>query len=187
MKFTVQTPYAIAAVLAWFLVGGVVNQITSNAQTGLLVACIVAFGIWMIGRDKAQKNESILEDPPARLFPVSDFDVLAAVKETMQNNIGDKWWIQKSFDDTADEEGYMKAKYTMNFEEEIKTQPPKLLKRQLVLDIKIAKVASQTSVKLNYQVASEQIRWTANEILETTSAMIWTRLERLQAIKSKEQ
>jgi len=102
----------------------------------------------------------------------------------MQNNIGDKWWVQKSFDDTTDEEGHMKAKYTMTYDEKLKTQPPKLLKRQLVLDIKVAKVAAQTSVKLNYQVTSEQIRWTANEILETTTAMINSRLERLAAINA---
>jgi len=150
----------------------------------MLAAFMGSFVIWMIGRDKAEKSELILEDPPARLFAVSDFEILAAVKEVMQTNIGDKWWVQKSFDDTADEEGQMKAKYIMSYEEEIKTQPPQRLKRQLVLDINIAKVASQTSVKLNYQVASEQIRWTANEIVEQTTVMIWTRLDRLVAIKS---
>jgi len=184
VKLTVQAPYAIGAIIAWFVIGGVVNLVTSNPQTGFLVASIAAFVIWMIGHDKAEKNECGLEDPPAMLFAASDFEVLAAIKEAMQNNIGDKWWVQKSFDDTTDEEGNMKAKYTMTYDEELKTQPPKLLKSQLVLDIRVAKVAAQTSVKLNYQVASDQIRWTANEILETTTAMIGSRLERLAAIKS---
>ena len=119
---------------------------------------------------------------PAQLFNVSDFDVLAALKEVMQNNIEDRWWVQKSFDDTQDE-GNMKAKYVVTYEEELKAKPPVQLKRQLILDIKVSKVASQTSVKLNYQVASEKMRWAANDVLEKTTAMIWTRLNRLAAAK----
>jgi len=101
----------------------------------------------------------------------------------MQNNIGDKWWVQKSFDDAPDEEGNMKAKYVMSYKEELKTPKPVMLERQLVLDIRVGKVASQTSVKLNYQVASEKFRYTANEVLENTTAMIWTRLDRLAVAK----
>ncbi len=90
----------------------------------------------------------------ARLFDVSDFDVFASIREVLQNNIGDKWWVQKSFDDAPDEEGNMKAKYGMSYKEELKTPKPVMLERQLVLDIRVSKVVGQTSVKLNYQVAS---------------------------------
>lgn len=183
MKLTVQGPWAVAAIVAWPVIGGVANAVCGNAQTAFLVACVGSGIIWMIGRDKAQNYEAMLEDPPARLFAVSDFDVMAAIKEVMQNNIGDKWWSQKSFDDNPDEEGFCKAKYVMNYKEEWKVQPPQILDRQLILDIKIGKVASQTSVKLNYQVASSNMRWMANEVLEQTTASLWTRLERLVEIK----
>ncbi len=183
MKLTVQGPWAILALVAWPVIGGVTNALCGNPQTAFLVACIGSGIIWMIGRDKAQSYEAILEDPAPKLFAVSDFEVLAAIKEAMGNNIGDKWWTQKSFDDSPDEEGFCKGKYVMTYKEEMKTNPPQILDRQLILDIKVQKVASQTSVKLNYQVASDKFRWIANEILENTTAMIWTRLERLEAVK----
>lgn len=183
MKLTIQGPWAALAVVAFPLFGTAGWLITGNANTGFLVACIGSFIIWMVGRDKAQNYESALDDPAARLFAVSGFDLLAALKEAMENNIGDKWWVKKSFDDAPDEEGFCKAKYLMTYEEELKTQPPQKLARQLILEIKVKKIASSTSVKLNYQVASEKFRWTANEILENTTAIIWQRLEKLEAIK----
>jgi hypothetical protein len=183
MKLTVQGPYAIGAVVAFFLSGALTNELTGNPNTGFLVACITAFVVWMIGRDKAQNYEAVLDDPAPKLFAVSDFEALAAIKEAMGNNIGDKWWTQKSFDDSPDEEGFCKAKYVMTYKEELKTQPPQILDRQLILDIKVQKVASQTSVKLHYQVASERFRWMANEILENTTALLWTRLDRLETVK----
>ncbi|MDZ4833122.1 MAG: hypothetical protein SGJ27_04905 [Candidatus Melainabacteria bacterium] len=183
MKLTLQAPWAILAVVAWPLIGTAVWLICGNANTGFLGACIGSFIIWMVGRDKMQNHEAVLEDPPARLFAASDFDVLASIKEVMQNNIGDKFWVQKSFDDTPDEDGFCKARYIMNYREELKSDPPVLLDRQLILETRVKKVASQTSVELDYQVASEKIRWTANEILENTTAMIWTRLDRLEAAK----
>jgi len=108
---------------------------------------------------------------------------MAAVKETLEDNIGDKWWRKLSFDETADDEGFFKAKYLMNYREGLNTNPPTVLERQLILKIKIQKVAAQTSVKLAYEVVSEKIRWTANEVLENTTARIWQRLERLEARK----
>ncbi len=97
----------------------------------------------------------------------------------MQNNIGDRWWVVRSFDDTPNEDGVMKAKYLMSYTETLNSNPPQMLPRQLILDVAVTKVASQASVKLNYQVVSEKFRWTANEILECTTTMIWQRLERL--------
>lgn len=185
MKLTVQGPWAILALVAWPLIGTGAWLITGNANTGFLVACVGSFIIWMVGRDKAQNYEMALQDPPARLFNVSDFDVMAALKEAMQNNIGDKWWSNKiQFEDAPDEEGFCKAKYIMSYQEELKTQPPAMLDRQLILDIKVQKVASHTSVKLNYQVASDKFRWMANEILENTTALIWQRLDKLEAVKA---
>lgn len=176
-----QAPWVILSVVSWPLFGSGAWFLTGNANTGFLVACLGAFVVWMIGRDKAQNYEFVLEDPPARLFAVSDFDTLAAIKEVMQNNIGDKWWSLKSFDDTPDENGTMKAKYLMSYNETVNGSPPQLLARQLILDVAVQKVASQASVKLKYQVASEKFRWTANEILEATTAMIWQRLEKLDS------
>lgn len=184
MKATVQAPYVIIAIVAWPIVGALAFHLTGNANTGLAVACIVSFIVWMIGRDKAQSNESVLEDPPARLFAVSDFDVLATIKDVMGNNVGDKWWNQRFFDDAPDEQGVMKAKYVMVYKEEFGKNPPTMLERQLILDIQVTKVASATSVKLKYQVASEKYRWTANEILEQTTGMIWSRLEKLVEAKT---
>ena len=183
MKSTPQTVYILGAIAVFFLAGGFANALCGSPNIALVVACLAAWYTWRLGTDKAKTYEAALEDPPAQLFNVSDFDVLAALKEVMQNNIEDRWWVQKSFDDTQDEEGNMKAKYVMTYEEEFKTRPPVQLKRQLILDIKVSKVASQTSVKLNYQVASEKMRWAANEVLEKTTAMIWTRLNRLAAAK----
>jgi len=183
MKLTPHTPYVIGAFVVWWLAGAFAFQLCNNANTALVVASLAAWFTWRVGTDKAKSHESALEDPPARLYNVSDFDVFASIKEVMQNNIGDKWWVQKSFDDTQDEEGNMKAKYLMTYEEEFKTPQPAMLKRQLILDIKVSKVASQTSVKLNYQVASDKMRFVANEVLENTTAMIWTRLDRLVAAK----
>lgn len=178
-KLGKQAPWVVLSVISWPLFGTGAWFLTGNANTGFLVACIGAFVVWMIGRDKAQNYEFVLEDPPARLFAASDFDTLAAIKEVMQDNIGDKWWSLKSFDDTPDENGAMKAKYLMNYNETMNGSPPQILSRQLILDVAVQKVASQASVKLKYQVASDKFRWTANEILEGTTAMIWQRLERL--------
>ena len=148
----------------------------------------------MIGRDKMKDYEAVLEDPPVRLFDVSDFEVLAAVKEVMHNNIEDKWWSAKLVDDSPDEDGNMKSKYVMKYEEELKTPKPTTIPRQLILDIKIAKVSTRTSVKLNYQVASDVHRHVANGILEKydrndldaigeTSEAAWS--EELRSIMNK--
>jgi hypothetical protein len=183
MNLPPQAPYIIGAVIAFFLGGAIADALCGNHNTAFVVACIAAWFTWRMGTDKAKSYEAALEDPPARLFAVSDFDVMAALKEVMGENIDDKWWTHKSFDDSPDEDGNMKAKYVMTYEEEFKTNPPTKLKRQLILDIKVAKVSSQTSVKLNYQVASEKIRWMANDVLEKTTTMIWTRLDKLAAVK----
>jgi hypothetical protein len=183
MKLATQAPYVAATIAAFPLIGAGGFALTGNPQTGLLLAFMGSGVIWCMGRDKAQAYESALDDPPAKLFAVSDFEVMAAIKEAMLNNIGDKWWVQKFFDDTPDEDGNQKAKYVMTYEEEWKSKPPKQLKRQLVLDIHVGKVASQTTVKLTYQVASEVTRFTANDILEATTAMIWVRLERLASAR----
>lgn len=177
---TSQAPWVILSIIAWPLIGTAVWFICGNANTGFFAACVGAFTIWMIGRDKMQNYEAELENPPAKLFSASDFDVLASIKEVMQNSIDDKWWVQKSFDDTPDEEGFFKVHYIMTYKEELNTNPPTLLDRQLILKIRVKKVASKTSVELSYQVTSEKIRWTANSILENTTALIWQRLERLE-------
>lgn len=182
MKLTVQAPWAILSIVVFFVAGGLANVIC-GPNMAAVVALIAAGIVWMVGRDKMQNREAVLEDPPARLFAASDFDVMAAIKDVMENNIGDKWWTKRSFDETADEEGYCHGKYIMQYKEELNSDPPQLLSRQLVLKIKVKKVASQTSVELDYEVASEKIRWTANEILEHTTAMIWQRLEKLEAVK----
>lgn len=183
MKLTMQAPWAILAVISWPLFGVITWFICGNATAGVINAFIGAFMVWMVGRDKMQNHEAVLEDPPARLINAPDFDVMAAIKESMEDNIGDKWWTRTSLDDAPDEEGRTKAKYIMKYKEEFKSDPPQLLDRQLILKIEVEKVASQTSVKLNYQVASEKIRWTANEILEATTAMIWSRLSKLESAR----
>ena len=180
-KIKTQAPWVILSVISWFLFGTGAWFLSGNANTGFLVACIGSFVVWMIGRDKAQNREMELEDPPARLFAASDFDVLAGIRDVMQNNIGDRWWVVRSFDDTPNEDGVMKAKYLMSYTETLNSNPPQMLPRQLILDVAVTKVASQASVKLNYKVASEKFRWTANEIVEATTAIIWQRLEKLDS------
>lgn len=183
MKNLPQLPYAIAAIAVWLLAGALSFQMCNSANTAFLIAFLAAWFTWRLGTDKANSYEAELEDPPARLYNLSRAEIFETTKEAVLDHVQDKLWYPNSVDEMPDQDGNIRMKFLMTYEEELPTKPPTRIKRRLILDITMAKVTSYTSVKLNYHVDSTYIRWAANEILQCTTEMIWTHLDKFAATK----
>ncbi len=134
------------------------------------------------GLNKARDYSDDIEHPTPRVFSVSEFEAFATIKDALTNNIDDKWWVVKNVDDTPDEDGYMKMKYACNFDEPHPSGAGKQpMKRQIVIDALVTRVSDRASVELHYSVVSMLNRFTADDVIEKTTAMVWRRLDRLTA------
>jgi len=185
MKIRVEHPYYLGAIIAWLFFGCGGWMISGNANSGMIMGLLAGGAVFLYGVNKARDYSDDIENPTIRVFAVSEFEAFATIKDALTNNIDDKWWVVKNVDDTPDEDGYMKMKYACNFEEPNPSghgAPP--MKRQIVFDALVTKVSDRASVELHYSVFSFLNRFTADDVIEKTTATIWMRLDRLAARRS---
>jgi hypothetical protein len=181
MKIRTEHPYYLGAVAAWLLFGCGGWMISGNANSGMVMGLLAGGAVFFYGLIKARDYSDDIEKPSPRVFAISEFEAFATVKDALTNNIDDKWWVMKNVDDTPDEDGYMKMKYACNFEEPDPRPGSPPMKRQIVIDALVTKVSDQASVELHFSVFSTLNRITADEVIEKTTTIIWTKLARLSA------
>lgn len=187
MKIRAEHPYYAASVAAWLGIGCSVWMITGNANSGMTLGLLAGAALVLYGMNKGKEYATDIENPLPRIFPVSEFEVFATIKDVLTCNIEDKWWVAKNVDDAPDEDGNMKMKYACNFEEPhppVMGQTPPPLKRQIVLDVLVNRVSNHASAKLHFEVVSNLNRIAADDVLEKTTARIWQRLDKLVAMKA---
>lgn len=149
---------------------------SGSSNVALIVGIVGGWFTWShFQKHSVETQHDDIDEPPIRLYDLSEPEAYETVKEVMLRPNAEKLWIERYAN--AENGKFM---YLMRYEDQMSTAGGSIgqmnsvpLPRQITLNIKLEKVGSgRTSVALKYEVFAQHYRYSCNDIIAQTNSRL---------------